>query len=340
MAVIDIDKLLGEKSPENPSGENLKHDNSFMELAVAAKGKPEQVMGDSVKPAEPPDWSAVQKMAIGMFANTIDIRVAVYLTTALLHNKGIPGLASGLGLIEKMLQTHWDTFHPQLDPEDNNDPMLRMNALEELVDPDAIIAVVRSVPLVGIKTAGQFSLRDIEIASGQASPPADPNYEAPNSALIEGVFRDCDISDLKSLFDCAEQGVNTIKSIQAILNELVGAQNAANLSGLSKELSSIYTIVKEQLAYRGAIEPEEEGAEQAANGKGSLTSAVNSRADVIRLLDKICDYYQKNEPSSPIPLMLVRTKRLVNMDFLEIMKELAADGVKQAEMVVGVDKTK
>ena len=98
-------------------------------------------------------------------------------------------------------------------------------------------------------------------------------------------------------------------------------------------------ILKEQLAHRGAIEVDEEGGKQGTNGAGSLTADVNSRVDVIRLLDKICDYYQKNEPSSPIPLMLTRAKRLVNMNFIEIMKDLATDRVKQAETVVGVDKT-
>ncbi len=343
MAVIDIDKLLTEISPENPSGENLKHENSFMELASAAKGKAEQVMGDAIKPAEEPDWNTVQRLATDMFAQTIDLRVAAYLITALLHNKGIPGFADGMGLIEKMLQQYWETLHPQLDPEDDNDPMLRMNALDALTDPTAVIAALRSAPLVSMKAVGQFNLKDIQIASGQISPPTDPRYEAPNPVIIEGVFRDCDIKELTSLFESATQCLTTSKSIQSMLNELVGQQDAANLNELLKELNSIVNILKEQLALRGAISAEEEegeGGQQGEKSKGSLAGAVNSRADVIRLLDKMCDYYQKNEPSSPIPLILMRAKRLVNLSFLEIMADMAADGVKQAEMVVGVDKTK
>ncbi|MCF6236921.1 MAG: hypothetical protein L3J70_11220 [Gammaproteobacteria bacterium] len=44
--------------------------------------------------------------------------------------------------------------------------------------------------------------------------------------------------------------------------------------------------------------------------------------------------------SSPVPLLLQRTKRLVSMDFMEIVKDLASDGVQQVEKVMGVDEKK
>jgi len=150
MAVIDIENLVKEVSADKPCGENLKHDVSFMELATEAKGKPEQIMGDSVKPAQDPDWKVVQKLAEKLFSNTKDIRVTVYLITALLHNKGIPGFAAGLILLHKILDQYWDTVHPELDPEDNNDPTLRMNSLEVLNDPVAIIGIIRKMPLVSM----------------------------------------------------------------------------------------------------------------------------------------------------------------------------------------------
>jgi len=342
MAVIDIDKLLNEVSADNPCGENLKHDPSFMDLATAAKGRPEQVMGDAVKPAQDPDWDTVQKLAVKMFASTKDLRVAVYLVTALLHNKGIAGLSTGLTLLHKMLDQYWDNVHPELDPDDDNDPTLRMNCLEALNDPDGILAKLKLIPLVSMQGIGQFSIKDIDIASGKIAPPSDPEYVAPNSAVIEGVFRDCDISELQSIYDVVDSGLKVAMTIASLLNDKVGVQNAANLSGLVADLKGIYDLLKEQLTMRGAIEMEAdaEGADKSgSNSMGSLTGEVNNRADVIRLLDKICNYYQKNEPSSPVPLMLKRAKRLVNMNFMEIMQDLVADAVKQAEKIVGVDNT-
>jgi type VI secretion system protein ImpA len=65
---------------------------------------------------------------------------------------------------------------------------------------------------------------------------------------------------------------------------------------------------------------------------------ILSREDVNRALDKICQYYEKNEPSSPIPLLLQRAKRLVSLSFVEILKDLAPDSMKQIDMVAGTRK--
>ena len=343
MAVIDIEKLLKEVSADKPCGENLKHDVSFMELATAAKGKPEQVMGDSTIAAQDPDWKLVQKLSENLFSKTKDLRVAIFLITALLHNKGIPGFSAGLSLLHKLLDQYWDTVHPELDAEDNNDPTLRMNSLEVLNDPVVIIGILRKMPLVSMPRVGQFSLRDIEIASGKISPPADPSYVASNPALIEGVFRDCDVNELQAMYDAVEASLNTTDSINSLLKEKVGVQNSTDLDGLLKELKNIHVLLKSQLALRGAIEVdsnEEEGGKTGSVSQVSLAGEVNTRNDVIRLLDKICDYYQRNEPSSPVPMLLMRAKRLVNMNFMEIMEDLVSDAVKQAEKIVGVDKTK
>jgi len=63
--------------------------------------------------------------------------------------------------------------------------------------------------------------------------------------------------------------------------------------------------------------------------------AINSRGDVIRAIDLICAYYAQHEPSSPVPILLERAKRLVAKDFMDILRDLAPDGVAQLEMIRG-----
>jgi type VI secretion system protein ImpA len=57
-------------------------------------------------------------------------------------------------------------------------------------------------------------------------------------------------------------------------------------------------------------------------------------------LDKVSDYFQKYEPSSPVPLLLQRAKRLVAKYFMEILRDLTPAGVSQAEAIGGVEKHK
>jgi type VI secretion system protein ImpA len=66
-----------------------------------------------------------------------------------------------------------------------------------------------------------------------------------------------------------------------------------------------------------------------------MTGAISSREDVLRVLDRVCAYFAQHEPSSPVPLLLKRAKRLVSKDFLEILRDLAPDGVAQAEAIRG-----
>ena len=72
-----------------------------------------------------------------------------------------------------------------------------------------------------------------------------------------------------------------------------------------------------------------------ATTSGALSGQVRSREDVVRALERILAYYAKNEPSSPIPLLVERCKRLVTMGFLDIIRELAPDGVGQIETLSG-----
>jgi type VI secretion system protein ImpA len=58
---------------------------------------------------------------------------------------------------------------------------------------------------------------------------------------------------------------------------------------------------------------------------------------VVHLLDQICDYYERVEPSSPLPLLLCRCKRLVSANFMDIIRDLAPGGVPQVETLRGKD---
>ncbi|MEM9047061.1 MAG: hypothetical protein AAGC81_20475, partial [Pseudomonadota bacterium] len=69
----------------------------------------------------------------------------------------------------------------------------------------------------------------------------------------------------------------------------------------------------------------------ATQGVGTIAG----RKDVLTALDRICDYYAKNEPSSPVPLILKRAHRLVMADFEAILQDLAPGGLDQLRTVAG-----
>ena len=46
----------------------------------------------------------------------------------------------------------------------------------------------------------------------------------------------------------------------------------------------------------------------------------------------------KNEPSSPVPILLKRAKRLVGKNFEELLRDLTPDAVRQMRVFTGEDE--
>ena len=53
------------------------------------------------------------------------------------------------------------------------------------------------------------------------------------------------------------------------------------------------------------------------------------------MLDKICQYYSRSEPSSPVPLLLRRAQRLAAMDFMAIINDMSPDAVAVVRTITG-----
>jgi len=70
-----------------------------------------------------------------------------------------------------------------------------------------------------------------------------------------------------------------------------------------------------------------------------MPGQVNTREDVVRALEQIIAYYERNEPSHPLPIVMKRAKRMVTMSFLEIMKDVAPEAMSQAELLRGHSDT-
>ena len=189
------------------------------------------------------------------------------------------------------------------------------------------------------RALGQFSLRDMRLANGEISP--GPDEETPDPTHIDAAFMDCDLDELQATAAAADRCRDLISAIDTYYREQLGIEITPEFSALEAEMKEVRRVLTEQLGNRGV---ETEGDEEDAGAEGGSAPAqamrlgeINSREDAIKVIDKLCEYFRKNEPSSPVPLLLQRAKRLIAKDFLEILKDLTPDGVSQAEMIGGVD---
>ncbi len=344
MSSVDLDALLQDVDPASPCGPNLEYDPEFLELEQAVIGKPEVQYGNTVTPAVPPEWKVVKKLANGLLSRSRDLRVVIPLLRSLLALEGMPGLADSLTLIERLLDQRWDSVHPQLDPDDDNDPMLRINSLSTLADTATVLKELKESTLIMLPGLGPLSLRMLEIGSGETPPPEGVEKVAMSS--IDAAIGDVDQEKVVAAAAVLSQAFTSAVNIEALLVRQVGTSQALNLGALTKNLRRARDYMQENVKVEEVAVHDEPGAagEAGAGGGGSggargpaagISGEISNRTDVLKMLDKIVKYYQQYEPSSPVPLLLERTKRLVPKSFLEIMEDLAPDGMNQLNVIRG-----
>jgi type VI secretion system protein ImpA len=347
--MTDLAPFLADITADAPAGDNLEFDPDFGALERAAQGKGETQFGDTVMAAEPPDWKDVEVQALALLGRTRDLRVLSLLAVTRLQLRGVVGFAGVLACIRQLLETMWVPIHPQLDPEDDNDPTLRANALLRLGDPGRVLRVLRDLPLASSVRAGRFSWRDIGFATGAIELPED--REKPSEAAIRGAFQETDAAALQLLAEALTGAVADLAGINAVFDGQAGYGSGPDLTELVKLLREMQRYVERYMPV--ARDEVESPAADAANASGaqalpermaaqnvnalspSRLMPITTRDDAMLLLDLVRAYYERYEPSSPLPLLLNRVRRLADMSFIDILRDIAPDGLHQAQIVIG-----
>jgi type VI secretion system protein ImpA len=348
MADFDIEKLMLEVDPAAPCGPNLEYDPAFVALEQAVLGKQEVQYGKTISAAEPPDWKAIRRSAGELLARSRDLRLVVHLLRANLSLHGIDGLTEGVRLIERLLEERWDSVHPQLDADDGMDPMLRINTLAILSDKATLLKDLKEAPLIVLPVLGPLTFRMLDIATGELAMPDGPG-KIP-LASIELALADVDTPSLGRAVAALTHAFDSVTNIEALLVRQAGSAKALNLEALTRALKRARDFLGHQLEKRPAAPGTEavaetaEGVAGAPNGPGRagvgpapISGEITGRPDVLLMLDKLLKYYREHEPSSPLPLLLVRARGLVDKNFVEIMEDLAPAGVAQLLVISGPD---
>jgi type VI secretion system protein ImpA len=344
MTSLPIDNLLEPVPGVLPCGKDMEYEPAFLELQELARGKPAQTMGDNVKAAQEPAWPKVRDAAETMFGSTKDLRVAGILNLAFVKTSGIAGLEGGLRLISGLLDRYWDGVYPLLDTEDNNDSTMRINSLLAGLVNDDLLGTLRTTPLVESRQFGKQSLRTYRLATGvpKSNGQAADSDPRPGTNRIEAAFSDVPLETMKASAELLNAAQVHLNAIQHVLLDKAGGI-PEDLKPLTTDLRDMKAVMDAHLAKRGvdsgALASATDGdAGQDASANQVSSGAIRNRSDVVAAIDRVCEYYLRAEPSSPVPLLLQRAKRLVNKDFMEIVRDLTPAGIAEAEVIGGLEK--
>lgn len=322
---------------DSPCGDNLEYDNEFLELAQLAAGKPETQFTD----AEPPDWRKVRDAAANLFSRTRDLRVAMHWVRARIHLDEFAALPDGLRLLHGLLDRFWDNLNPTLDPDDG-DAFERLSVLALLGEVEGVVGDVRGSLLMRSRSVGELRIRDIEVMLGKY-PPRDG--ETPlTRAQVEQMLSAAIEQDAR-LASLPERASAQLKALSSLLNDKVGIERAPDVRPLHNLIASAAQVMPAVGTADESTEGEEASGDGASgeegggkpSGKKGLGDGVYSRADALRAIDMVCDYLERTEPTNPAQLLLRRARRLINKNFLQLMRELAPDALSEVARIMGVD---
>jgi type VI secretion system protein ImpA len=346
--MINVDDLLKPVADDKPCGEDFTYHPSFQNLETLSRGKPETQFSQ----AEDPDWKEVRDVALDVLGQSKHLTAGVILTVSLVKIGGLEGLRDGLAAVRGMMEKYWGDVYPKLDPDDNNDPTERLNILNNLSsagEPYKFTSHVKQIVMCESPAMGRITLGQIIAAKDKTpKPEGQEGGSNPDMNQIQAAFRDAGPDAAKATLSLVTETIDHAQGIEGFLDSTIGAGRGVNFDSLDKLLDEMKRAVEPFAAdgESGAEAPADDAAaavggassRPAARGSPGMSGTIQSRADVIKALDLICDYYRENEPSSPVPLIIQRAQRLVDKDFMTIMSDLTPDALSQLQVITGKPK--
>jgi type VI secretion system protein ImpA len=328
---------------EPACGDDLEWDNDFLEMTQAAAGKPGTQFSDD-KDAVPPDWRAVQRFAEGLFERTRDVRVAIYWARSQLNLDGASTLPESLRLIHGLLDRYWDDVHPR---PDDGDAYARVNALNDMGSVGGLYGDLRQGLVFSSRSIGELRGREVEIALGLLDPrDGESTYSSAQIEQMLGAAADED----PALRAFPQRAVDYLEKLSGLMTERVGYAAAPDLESLTKLISALARLmpaaeaVGEESSYSGdgsdfqsAAGDDAPAAAPRRAGRGAgLGGAVETREDALRAIDMVCAYLERTEPTNPAQFFLRRARKLVDKNFIELVRELAPESLDQVARIMGI----
>ena len=275
------------------------------------------------RPFDSPEWVAIRERTCAALASSKDLRLLALLGAALLRTDGPYAFCQSVSIAASWLDQFWADVHPRA----GEDTIERQSALSAFNDHFAVVEPLRRVVLVDSRPHGRFSLRDIEAA--------------PTSPAIAAAFDELALDDLHRGWVCVVNALEALQRMEARLRE-ADPDPLLSFEELSVQLKKLERALRVQLARRpesGVSLEEKRSADEPGTppvGPALASGPIRTRQDAIRAIDAVTTFFKETEPSSPVPLLLDRAKRLVSKSFLEVLADIAPGALGEARVASGV----
>ena len=324
------------------SGENPEYDSTYLNL--------ENLVIADADVGKDPDYRQLEKDCLELWKKTRDLRVATYLCVAETELNGFDGLAEGLSVLRWLISEMWETFYPRLDPDDDNDPLERLNIMAMLSplpgafnDPVMFLSKLRAVRLM---PELPYTMRDVMISNGEIE--SETQVDA---KLIAAEMMSLPVEKVQARAALLDKIQEEVEGICTAMNEKMEGGYSLNMSALQKELKRFQTFYS-RFTEAFAEQDADAAAEEASAGEAPVEAVsrpkiknnfsdlasirATTRAEALLLLKKGAEYFRSEEPTSPVPYLIERALRLSEMNFMDLLADIAPDALSRGRDILGV----
>ena len=265
-----------------------------------------------------------------------DLEVACWLCEAQVRVRGFAGLADGLELVHRLIESFWDEgLHPA---EDEDGVLGRIAPVGGLLGLDGVAALLQPIRLLPLSDrAPEVALWTVETAHaplpGGDDATARERQQARRAEQVEQVSQAlarASTEFLRAVHRDATLAAERIEALAVLVDAKAGVGRFG--SQVTDPLRAIVTLLEQNVGPRlvdaPAAEPDAEGAELGTAGEvaadGSPRS-VRSRAQAYDAILRIADYFAETEPQSLVARSLREVVRRARLPLEDLLTELLPD---------------
>ncbi len=353
--------LLAPISPTEPSGVELDDDFEYSEFQGAFDGalaewrlslqrqntgNAGESSGDSGR--ELKLWQNLSPKASQLLNKSKDLWIAYFWTAAETRLRSLEGLRDGLKLIKGLLEDFWDSVHPQQQRTESV-PRRRIAPLEQLATTPFIVMVRESI-LVRGSNGNIIRVKDVLASLGAWDPPEGTSR--PDAAALQtqimGSLNDAARTQLQTTI---AQIAEYLEALPEIFEQKTGGEASLKLDELGRMMTALNQFTADSLNAERLPPPISQGssppgtltpspiAPGAQQARPAAPGEINSREEAAATLDKVSRFFEKYEPTSPLPMLLRRAKLLIGKNFLETLQDLTPDAVETFSRIAGISNS-
>ena len=326
--------LLNPISEDAPCGENLEYENDYLLLMSKVERQDTVQYGDFVSEVTAISWSEVLDEVEQLLTRTKDIRLLMLWMRAQINRQGAQGLNTGLKILIESLKQYPEQIHPQLEQDGERDELYRVSALNSLTDVEGLLKELRQLT-IGSNPSNRLALKDIEYAL--------TNTRAADALPIPSVVQHMNawMSDNDTTLTALALSHEQVAEFQLLINEQMTEQGV-DLAPLSKLLQWFSATPPSILVKNGLYNPNgSDGVEEVNQGDNDpnipsntmVTLAGNNnvqgRMMAQQYISQAQQWFETNEPSSPVALLLHQAQKMIGKPFEEIFQTIPPELVQQ-----------